>query len=152
MTNCARCLGLALAASLLLVAAGCGSKTPVPVYPTSGRLLINGQPAPGAIVGLHPTDGDFDQAGSRPAGRVQDDGSFVLATYGIADGVPAGEYIVTVFWPANPDGPDPGPDRLAEKYAIPEKSPLRITIHEGENELEPIRLDDVRVLKTRKGA
>ena len=138
-----------LGALLLVGTMGCGSGTPVPVYPTTGRLLINGAPPAGAIVGLHPANGDFDERGSRPAGKVQDDGSFVLATYGVEDGVPEGDYVVTVFWPANPEGPDPGPDRLSGRYAAPKASPLRITVHEGDNELEPIELDNVRVMKKR---
>lgn len=143
--------GIGVLGVLLIVGTtGCGVKPPVPVHPTSGHLLINGGPAANAIVGLHPVSGDFDEAGSRPAGKVREDGSFVMATYGVEDGVPAGEYIVTIFWPANPEGPDTGPDRLYGKYAVPNDSPLRITIREGVNELEPIELDDVRVMKVRK--
>ena len=135
---------------LFLGVIGCGEGTPVPVHPTSGRLLINGQPAPDAIVGLHPVSGDFDETGSRPAGKVQADGTFVMATYGKEDGVPVGEYIVTVFWPSNPEGPDTGADRLYNKYSSAAKSSLRITIKEGENELAPIELKDVRVMKPGK--
>ena len=139
------CIVVCLAA-VTTVLPGCGSGH-IPVEPTSGKLTINGSPAVGAIVGLHPVSGDFDERGTRPAGQVKQDGTFEFSTYGTGDGVPVGEYIVTINWPQNPAGPDPGEDRLQGKYLQPAKSPLRITVKEGGNTLDPIALEGEKVLK-----
>jgi hypothetical protein len=107
-------------------------------------LFINGQPAHGARVVLHPTTGkSFDRRGSRPQATVGQDGSFELTTYGESDGAPVGTYDVSIFWLKNPAGVNPGPDRLGQRFSIPGKSGVRLTIQRGENQLDPIRLDGV---------
>ena len=123
---------------------GCGDGNPPP-QPTRGQLFINGVAAKGATVAFHPLGGDFDQRGTCPSARVAEDGSFMLSTYASKDGVPTGEYAVTVLWPFQPDNPE-SPDRLGRQYCNPTKSPLRVTIKEGENQLEPFRLDRVQLL------
>ncbi|QDT41986.1 hypothetical protein Pan241w_20660 [Gimesia alba] len=133
---------------ICLFAVGCGgSVSSVTVYPASGLLTVNGEPATGAIIGLHPVNGDFDERGTRPAGKVDADGRFTFSCYDIDDGAPSGEYIVAIYWPQYPGRDDPGADRMGGKYADPKSSELRITISEGENTLKPIVLENVKVLK-----
>jgi hypothetical protein len=129
---------------LALLFAGC-SKPPnrVPVYPAGGSLTQNGKPAAGAIVILHPAAGTT--APTKPRGKVGADGAFRLTTYDTADGAPAGEYAVSVYWPKPPKPGEPdfddGPDVLSGKYLRPESPLGRVTITAGENQLAPLTLD-----------
>ena len=134
-----------VAGSLLIL--GCNDGHP-PVQPTRGQLFINGIAAEGATVAFHPIGGDFDKQGICPSARVTADGSFILNTYNPQDGVPAGEYADTIVWPLRPDDPE-SPDRLNRQYCSVKDSPRHVTIKEGENELEPFRLDKVRMLRQR---
>jgi hypothetical protein len=103
--------------------------------------MVDGQPAVGAQVTLHPVHGqDFDQRGSRPTGLVTADGTFSLTTYQPDDGAPAGRYVVTVFWAENPDALEPSPDRLQGRYLAPTESTLQVEIPEAETELPPLEL------------
>lgn len=122
---------------------GCSGKDGVPVYPVSGSIAINGTPAAGAIIGLHPVSGDFDRRGTRPGGVVADDGTFKLSTYGVNDGAPKGEFVVCVIWPQFPGRDDPGDDRLRSVFADPRTSKIRVTIEERSNSLTPMALDYV---------
>src|SRR5581483_380642 len=65
------------------------------VHPARGQVLCDGKPLPEAALRLYPVGpGDFP----RPQGQSKADGSFVLWTYRQGDGVPPGEYRVTVHW------------------------------------------------------
>lgn len=132
---------------------GCSSGESRPeVYPATGRLTINEQPAAGALISLHPVDGqDFDARGSRPWATVQADGSFALSTYGEADGAPVGEYAVSVIWAEDPNAVDPG-DRLGGRFANPRQSQWRVQIGEGPNTLEPYEIKGVRLIQPRRSS
>ena len=128
---------------LLLLLAGCGSPSDrVPVFPAGGTLTQEGRPAVGAIVILHPADPAA--APVKPRGKVGTDGSYRLTTYDTGDGAPAGEYVVTVYWPKPPKAGDPvtddGPDILVGKYLRPEQPAARVTVTSGDNRLDPITL------------
>jgi hypothetical protein len=120
------------------------------VHPADGKVVRNGEPVPGAIVRLHPVD---PAAVKIPDGRegppimltteTDDSGQFVFSTYLADDGVPAGDYVVTVT-PArafedveNSDGRrgaaprrESGQDKI---YRDPATTPLRATVKPGEN-------------------
>jgi hypothetical protein len=131
---------------LVLVAAavsgGCSKEKKVDnrkaVYPVHGKLLVDNQPAPGALLVLHPVGGTYDS--ERPVATVGPDGDFEVTTYITKDGAPSGEYIVTAQWylSANKDAPGPWPNVIPEKYARPESSDLRVRVAEGQNDLQPI--------------
>jgi hypothetical protein len=131
---------------LLVFAVGCsGASDRKSVYPVSGAVFVNGQPAAGARLFFHPADDPTNPRTLRPFAVVADDGSFKLTTYLANDGAPAGEYVVTVTWPApRPGGAtDDGavaPDRLKGAYATPVISKLRATIQPMPNRLEPFQL------------
>ena len=78
-----------------------------------------------------------------PFAVADPDGSFRLTTYLVADGAPAGEYVVTVTWPADPAGGDdaPGADRLKNAHADTTTSKLRASVRPGDNRLDPFHLD-----------
>lgn len=117
------------------------------MYPVQGELLVDGEPAEGALVIFHPVSSSEPKT-TNPNGRVQPDGSFHVTTYESDDGAPAGQYVVTVFWPEPPkspvDHPAMGPDRLKGRFTDPEASNIRITVSEGENILDPINLQSGR--------
>lgn len=134
---------ISLAASITL--ASCSAEEGrVPVVPVYGALFVEGEPAAGALVIFHAVT-ETEPKTTNPNGRVQADGSFQLTTYESGDGAPAGDYIVTVFWPAPPknptERPDMGPDRLQNRYTNPDTSQIRVTVEPDKNHLHPIRLD-----------
>jgi hypothetical protein len=133
-----RCL-LAVAA-LALLGPSCGKGGRKPVFPVEGRVLVGKQPAAGALVIFHPVEDDGDP--NKPRARAGEDGTFSLTTYAEGDGAPAGEYVVTVEWPAprkTPFEPE-GRDRLAGRFRDPRVSKIRFAVEQGPNRLPPIEL------------
>src|SRR5262245_31747033 len=132
-------VALTLAAlTLTLPACGNGRK---PVYPVRGRILVDGQPAPDAVVMFHPTFDDPDRV--MPFGQADADGHFVLSSYVNGDGAPPGEYIVTFEWRERSGllkNNIEGPDRLKGRYYDAKKSNLRITVEKKKHELPPFEL------------
>jgi len=110
-----------------------------PPYPASGQVLVNGQPANGARVVFHHL-GEWGEKSIVPQAMTDEDGRFVLTTYGMRDGAPAGDYRVVVEWPAYRRGRNIGPDRLMGKFAKPQTSGIKATIEPGPNELPPFDL------------
>src|SRR6266566_9793244 len=92
-----RLLGISL---LMVLCPACGKRQAF--YLTQGKVFVDGKPADGALVVLHPV-ADAGPEAIRPSGKVGPDGVFTLNTY-IAEtrtttpGAPAGEYIVTITW------------------------------------------------------
>src|SRR2546421_6021426 len=60
-----------------------------PPYPTSGQVLVNGQPAKEAVVVFHHV-GKWGERSIVPQGWTDEEGRFVLSTYDVNDGAPAG--------------------------------------------------------------
>ena len=127
---------------------GCGGDGRETVYPTTGKVIVNGQPAAGAQVVLFPVD-EILRASDHPlpTGVTDENGVFTLGSYAVGDGAPAGEYLVTIVWsvevisdPNNPETP-PAVDRLQDRYAEPDQSGLQVTISAGPTELEPFDLN-----------
>lgn len=137
--------GLAAPAALLLtvVLAGCSSEKHddrKAVFPVRGKLLVDNQPAPGAMIVLHPVNAAAQS--ERPFGKANPDGTFELTTYEGQDGAPAGEYIVTAEWQfsTDKDAPGPWPNALPPQFADPKRSELKVTIAPGTNDLQPFSL------------
>ncbi len=140
---------LARASLLLLIATlvGCSSKKVEgrkEVFPVRGKLLVDNQPAPGAMLVLHPLNTAAEA--ERPFGKVGADGSYELTTYEGKDGAPAGDYIVTAQWQisADKEAPGPWPNALPPIYSDPKQSDLKVTIAPGVNELQPFSLSRIR--------
>jgi hypothetical protein len=127
---------LTIAAAWLL-AAGCGQGDRLPLHPASGRVMIDGQPASGVQVRLHPLDHPNDPNALQPFAATDENGGFRLGTYEKDDGAPAGRYRATLFWPDRPPGPSPPKDRLGGTYNDAMRSGFEVTIAEGPNELKP---------------
>ncbi len=124
---------LATVAALFLVS---GCARPVKPCPTSGSVLVNGQPAGGVYVLFHALDNPQKKQ-TPDAARTRADGSFSMRVHG------PGEYAVTVFWPSvteeNGDLIE-GPDQLGGKHRNPEQPVVKATIQAGENSVPPIHL------------
>jgi hypothetical protein len=128
---------------------GCGDGR-LPRSPVSGRVTVDGKPAAGAIVVLHPVAGGvpLEAEKIRPTGTCNRDGKFVLGTWELADGVPAGRWKATVQWftaAGAADGADPETahvetDRLGGAYGDPEATPLTVEVLAGPLELSAFEL------------
>ncbi len=118
--------------------AGCGDGK-LPLYPVTGTVMVDGQPASGAMVILCPTDtASPELQKERPFGTTRPDGKFKLTTFLKDDGVPLGEYKVLVQWVtagAAYDERAGNSDRLRGKYMNLENTPLAASITEETVEL-----------------
>jgi hypothetical protein len=141
-------------ALFLAPCAGCGKRQAF--YAAQGKVFLDGKPAEGALVVLHPaTDAGPDSI--RPTARVAADGTFTLNSY-VAEtrvttpGAPPGEYVVTITW-LPPDVREyveknrggELPDKLQGKYASAATSPLpHATVRDGPTEIPPFELKSAR--------
>ena len=125
-----------------LLLAACGGDR-VKVYPVRGGVFFRDRPAPGATVVFHPV-ASTDPKAPRPSGVVAADGTFTLSTFALDDGAPAGDYVVAIVWltpaPATATASAERGNRLPQVYADPKSSPLRATVKEGPNVLDPFKL------------
>ena len=134
---------------LMPTLASCGDSGRVSVYPVSGKVLHQGQPAAGANVIFHATDPSGNSSSVPiPRGTVRADGTFELSSYEEGDGAPAGTYDVTIIWPpvtadpnADPESAGGEADRLRGRYASPDTSGLSATVLEAKTQLEPFELE-----------
>lgn len=106
----------------LLFSATCRELAEPTVYVVEGIVRANGEPAANVHVAFHPLDGGKNR--HCPVGRTNSNGIFHLTTHSGADGAPAGEYSVTLFWPDDSieidecECPDPSiHDRFKGLYA-----------------------------------
>jgi hypothetical protein len=127
----------------MVAAVGCRRASPQfesrPTFPVEGRVLIEGKPAEGVQLFLHPLDSS--QRGN-PRGVTDTEGRFRLRTYHDGDGAPAGEYTVTVYWPGPYDSKAAAedqlpPDRLDGRFMNSKNSSLRATVSAGPTVLPP---------------
>lgn len=127
---------------------GCGDKSDrLTVYAVKGTITYDKKSPEGAMIVFHPLNGDAAGSSLRPSAVVQKDGSFAPTTYNHGDGLPAGEYALTVLWPRAPgkgevegEAGGGGENRLPAKYGKPETSGLKVVVDKQTNELKPIEL------------
>ncbi|MCI0461502.1 MAG: hypothetical protein L0Z62_31510 [Gemmataceae bacterium] len=139
-----RWLWLALFLALSSISCSGSGSTLVPV---EGKVLYKNEPAKGVLVTFHPKGGDPIKT-VRPVGLTGEDGAFTLTT-GTDKGAAPGEYTVTFIWSeeVSPKGkgkilteaPDTR-DRLGGAFADVAKSPFRVKIEPGTNQLQPFEL------------
>ena len=119
---------LVLAALGLACLSGCGKKK-VDLYPTTGMVKINGEPAPKILVVFMPTDPTVNPEGPNPTGTTGEDGKFQLTTIAFNDGAPAGEYRVRLeMAPVAPLLSKGKKIPIPALYMDKEKSPLKATV------------------------
>jgi hypothetical protein len=108
-----------------------------PTFPVVAKVYFDGKPATGAYVALRGTGKEPRQPYAD--GFVEADGNLRLSTYTAFDGVPAGEYAITVVMrkPFFTTEGKPGPNLYPQKYADPKESGLTFAVKPGdENNLE----------------
>jgi hypothetical protein len=110
--------------------------------PTTGQVLVKGQPVPGMqVTFLHTANWGIEKDFLQPRGVTDKDGRFVLTTYTQDDGAPAGEYKVTLVLPvAEVRGMQSG-NRLPSIYEKAATTPLKTEVVKGKNELAPFDLN-----------
>jgi hypothetical protein len=104
-----------------------------PTHPVSGKATFDGKPIPGAFVVFQGVGKEPRQP--RADGYVEADGTLQLSTYTAFDGVPVGEYAITVELrkPLFTLEGKLGPNILPERFAGPKTSGLRYTVKPGQN-------------------
>jgi len=126
-------LGAALA---LLAAAGCGAPKSKAVTVT-GKVVYKGEPA-GALAGGYVCLQSVTDPENKPVGQIEDDGTFFLATVvGTQNlgGVLPGEYKVRVVPPTSTATGKLAAGVLDPRFVNFDKSGLRLTITEGQNDV-----------------
>ena len=103
-------------------------------HPVKGTVYLDGAAAGGATVSFYLPPALGKSARFVGDAIAEGDGSFVMSTYGAFDGVPTGEYIVTVSY----DGRyGPVPDKkgwIPARYAKADTTPLKAVVKTGKNE------------------
>ncbi|OWK45709.1 hypothetical protein [Fimbriiglobus ruber] len=138
-----RRLGFLAVALCALACSSCGSSSGL--YPVTGKVLFNGEPAVGATVTFVRKSSADPLKESTPQGVVAENGMFTLSGPG-GDGAPAGEFVVLVEWKEGAGakrGRAPAlsaPDRLKKKYLDPNKPLLTATVEAKSNTLAPFEL------------
>jgi hypothetical protein len=138
MSRTIRCWIGAAGLAALSLTVGCGTGDGKrKVYPVTGKVRVDGQPAKDAFLIFYPTD-TTDAGAPKPTAVADEQGNLIVTTYVTGDGAPAGEYKVGIEWPkmVNQFGRiQRGPDQLGGKYkdAVTSKWTVRIT--EGPNTL-----------------
>lgn len=140
-------IGWGVMTATAVALAGCSdgaSSKEAPVFPVKGTVRFEGEPAAGAFVVFHArSPARPGEQPVRPTAQVQPDGTFELTTTSQADGAPAGDYAVTVRWTKLiKQGGDTiaGPDAIPPIYARPDTTPLKVTVRDAPNELEPFKI------------
>jgi hypothetical protein len=110
-----------------------------PPFPVSGQVLINGKPAPSVFVTFYLDDYKGEKS-IVPLGVTDADGRFLLSTYAVNDGAPAGDYHVSARWKPSGGGMRSSEDKLGGKYADPKSSSLTAHVDKGKTELKPFEL------------
>src|SRR5262245_18356521 len=146
MTIVRKLVAMALAATV--VSLGCSPSGQVKVYPVKGRVNFEGKPmVGGGGISFVPKT---EQAGKAPGGIIKPDGTYVLGTYGEADGSMVGEFRVVIYQEtvkegaAAPDGAAPTAaasaavamaDRIPLVYSSDRDSPLTATVDAKDHEI-----------------
>ena len=119
--------------TLLVFLVGCGTPPPTagpPRVKATGQCFAAGnKPAAGAVLVFHRT-GATTTGELPPRARVVADGSFTVASAD-GDGLPEGEYRVTVDWRTPGENGEDGKSLVADKFTRPAGTPLKASVKAG---------------------
>jgi 5-hydroxyisourate hydrolase-like protein (transthyretin family) len=124
---------LALAA-LCLVFSSCGEEQfRKETFPVTGEVHVDGQPAADLAVRCIDVKGLDKEHPTTSSAFTDQTGKFEISTYETADGVPAGDYVLTFQWGQwNRMTMSYGGDKLDGRYADAKKSEVRFTVQQGQ--------------------
>lgn len=128
-----RACGLLLGLGFVLVVVGCGNDQPKLVEVT-GRVTLAGKGLTAGSITFHPTAENSFQSDS-PSSQLQLDGSFRMRTWPWGDGVPPGDYRVTL-------SPELAGRIDRTRYGDVGTTPLSITVSQGALEGYEFRVDE----------
>ena len=134
---------LLILAAFTLACTSCSNSSGL--YPVSGKVLFNGEPAVGATVTFIRKGSDDPMKEPVEQGVVGADGTFALSGPA-GDGAPPGDYVVLVEWKEGAGkqaGRAPAlnaPDRLQKRYLDPANPLLTATVEAKANVLSPFEL------------
>lgn len=128
-----RACGLLLGLGFVLVVVGCGNDQPKLVEVT-GRVTLAGKGLTAGSITFHPTAENSFQSDS-PSSQLQLDGSFRMRTWPWGDGVPPGDYRVTL-------SPELAGRIDRTRYGDVGTTPLSITVSQGALEGHEFRVDE----------
>ena len=109
--------------------------------PVKGTVTLNGKPAPGASVQLHPVAGSTAPIEVHPRGQVSESGQVEFTTFTTNDGIPVGEYIATISHMKVKvvDGETVAGAQLAPAiFTKASTSPVRVKVSAETRELTPL--------------
>jgi hypothetical protein len=147
---------LILLLSIALVG-GCNQNSRLGVAPVRGRVMYDGRGVTNATVVFMPSEDANDKAKKlRPYAYVDGQGNYEIMTYKEGDGAPPGNYRVMILI-AGPPSKSPKdkaagepeqqsaqghnvPPAVIEKYGNVETSGIKVTVENGENNLQPFVL------------
>lgn len=136
---------LTIVATCCLLLCSCGKKdeSRKETYPVSGVVTVDGQAVDALAVRCTDVNGLDKENPTISSAFTDEEGKFEISTYESADGMPAGEYVLTFMWGEwnMISGSYGGPDQLKDRYADPKTSEVKFTVKEGEpTELGTIEL------------
>ena len=121
---------------LLCCLGGCLNSDQVTIAPVVGQVKIDGQPVVNAVIAF-----EDPATGFAAMGKIETDGKYVLRSqYG--NGIPPGEYRVTVSPPPSRDDQDreippvPGATKIPPKFQQGATSGMTANVEDGENTLD----------------
>jgi len=122
--------GLILTASLSVI--GCGAAEDGPkLAPVVGRVLVDGEPLPGAGVSFRPDPAKGNKAQYIPTGTADAEGKYELIT-AARKGAPEGWYKIVIVPPTPPmtggEAPQVGPAPFDHKYANAAETDLAVEV------------------------
>ena len=110
---------------------GCQQKVGEPLFPVTGRIMLDGQPLPRGSLTLRIEA--TGQSWHQPTGMIDDEGRFIVYTNG-REGAPPGAYRVIVFVTeaatTEKGAARPGLPRslIPARYNDPEQTPLHVRV------------------------
>ena len=120
-------IGLSIAVASLVMAIGCGVGHERETARVSGRVTLDGEPLSSGYVMVLPTKGRMAR------GAVQEDGTFVLGSYGKSDGAQIGDHPVVVTPVPSDEGgrSSQSNQEIPRRYHRARTSGLRLVVEPG---------------------
>ena len=120
---------VAIAVACPLCFSGCGSSSGPDITPVHGKVTLDGASLATGMVYFVP------ESGRGAKGKVQEDGSFTLSTFGNGDGAVVGRhkvFIVATEGEVAFESDEPMKSLVPERYTSPETSGFEIEVKVGE--------------------